>query len=111
MAADLPPYIAVASPDFWLVKNPGGHRLALWMLGFRGFPFAGRMSARFRQPLGLAAMGRLAARLRDRGFAFSAGRDWSPAEVAAYLRDERHCQGPFIEIYWGNGGIWHLRNH
>ena len=107
----MPPFVAVANPDFWLVKNPGGHRLALWMLAFRGFPFVGPMSARFRRPLDHSAMGRLATRLRDRGFAFSAGREWSPAEVVAFLRGEGHFAGPYAEIYWGDGGGWRLRDH
>ncbi len=107
----MPPYVAVADPTFWLVKNLQGDRLTLWKLGFRGLPLVGSMSARFRRPLDYPAMGRLAARLRDRGFAFSAGRDWSPAEVASYLRDEGHFEGPYTEIYWGDGGIWQLRSH
>jgi hypothetical protein len=107
----MPPFVAVANPDFWVVKNSGGHRLALWMLGFHGFPFIGPMSVRYRRPLDFPAMGRLATRLRDRGFAFSAGREWSPAEVVAFLRDEGHFEGHYTEIYWGNGDGWNLRAH
>lgn len=106
-----PPYVTIADPTLWVVNNPGGHRLALWSLGFRGFPLAGPMSARFRRPLDFPAMGRLAARLRDRCFAFGAGRNWSAAEVAAYLRDEGHFEGPYTEIYWTGDGAWHLRSH
>ena len=107
----MPPYVAVSNPEFWMVKNLRRHRLALWALAFRGFPFLGPMSRRFTRPLDFPAMGRLAMRLRDRGFAFSAGHGWSPAETVAFLRDERHFQGPYVEIFWSEGGAWHLRDH
>ncbi len=111
MAPAMPPYVAVANPDFWVARNLRGHRLALWRMGFRGLPLIGRMSARHRRPLDFPAMGRLATRLRDRGFAFGAGHGWSPAETVAFLRDEGHFQGPYVEIYWGEGGAWQLREH
>lgn len=42
--------------------------------------------------------------LRDSGVYFSAGREWSPAEVFEYLRDEGKLSGSYQRISWlGNG--------
>ncbi|HDS1123956.1 TPA: hypothetical protein QDZ60_001237 [Stenotrophomonas maltophilia] len=43
---------------------------------------------------------RLFAALRDRGVAFSAGREWSPAEVFAWFRDRGLLEGPYLRIAW-----------
>lgn len=104
-----PPYVSSAGPELWAVHAPAGPRLALWSLGLRGFPIFGPMSARHRTPLDFPAMGRLAMRLRDLGFAFSAGCDWSPAEMVRFLRDEGHVDGDFSEIAWGRDGRWDVR--
>ena len=104
-----PPYVSSAGPDFWVVHAPASPRLALWSLGLRGFPFFGPMSARYRKPLDFPAMGAMAMRLRDLGFAFGAGRDWAPAEMVRFLRDEGHVDGDFSEIVWAGEGGWEVR--
>lgn len=43
---------------------------------------------------------RLFAALRDLGVAFSAGREWSPAEVFAWLRDRGLLEGAYLRIAW-----------
>jgi hypothetical protein len=42
----------------------------------------------------------LFAALRDRGVSFLAGREWSPAEVFAWLRDRGLLEGPYLRIAW-----------
>ncbi|SLM25850.1 hypothetical protein [Stenotrophomonas indicatrix] len=39
-------------------------------------------------------------RLRDLGVAFSAGREWFPADVFEHLRDGGVLEGPYLRIAW-----------
>jgi hypothetical protein len=39
-------------------------------------------------------------RLRDLGVAFSAGREWCPADVFEHLRDSGLLQGPYSRVAW-----------
>lgn len=39
-------------------------------------------------------------RLRDLGVAFSAGREWCPAEVFEHLRDSGLLDGPYLRVAW-----------
>mgnify|MGYP006869414296 CR=1 FL=1 len=43
---------------------------------------------------------RLFEKLRDEGVCFSAGQDWSPAEVFEFLRDNGMLTGPYRKIVW-----------
>ena len=49
--------------------------------------------------------------LRDRGVHFSRGREWSPAEVFEWLRDQKLVSGVFSEIYWVNPHSWLTRDN
>jgi hypothetical protein len=51
----------------------------------------------------------IASKLQALGFAFSAGRDWSPAEVMAHLRHIGLLTGTFTEIAWSGPDYWSLR--
>jgi hypothetical protein len=52
-------------------------------------------------PLGAeAAKPRLFSILRELGFAFSAGREWSPAEQFEELREKGLLQGKFSCVIW-----------
>lgn len=39
-------------------------------------------------------------RLRDLGVAFSAGREWCPADVFEHLRDSGLLQGAYLRVAW-----------
>jgi len=39
-------------------------------------------------------------RLRDLGVAFSAGREWCPADVFEHLRDRGALEGPYLRVAW-----------
>ncbi|MBA0100612.1 hypothetical protein WH218_16350 [Stenotrophomonas indicatrix] len=39
-------------------------------------------------------------RLRDLGVAFSAGREWCPADVFERLRDRGALEGPYLRVAW-----------
>lgn len=39
-------------------------------------------------------------RLRDLGVAFSAGREWCPADVFEHLRDRDLLTGPYLRLAW-----------
>lgn len=43
---------------------------------------------------------RLFKELRSGGFAFSAGRDWSPSELFEYFRDQGQLSGDYVRIAW-----------
>ncbi|EED39816.1 conserved hypothetical protein [Stenotrophomonas sp. SKA14] len=68
---------------------------ALQALGFEGV--LPTLRAEVGDDLGKA---RLFAALRDLGVAFSAGREWSPAEVFAWLRDRGLLEGAYLRIAW-----------
>lgn len=46
------------------------------------------------------------ARLRDKGIYFARGREWSPAEVFEYLKEQGLVQGGFTEITWRGPDDW-----
>src|ERR1039457_5586632 len=50
-------------------------------------------------------------KLRDRGIAFSDGREWCPMEVFEYLRDKKHLHGGFRVIAWKGPNQWFIREH
>jgi hypothetical protein len=79
-------------------------------LGFRWklLPW-GERDARFRPPLDFAGMAALARELIALGLPFSAGREWSPIEVALDLRDRGLLDGPVDEIFWRGPGDWAIR--
>ncbi|MDV3513809.1 MULTISPECIES: hypothetical protein [unclassified Stenotrophomonas] len=39
-------------------------------------------------------------RLRDLGVAFSAGREWCPADVFEHLREGGVLEGPYLRVAW-----------
>ncbi len=47
-----------------------------------------------------AAKARMFVALRDLGVAFSAGREWCPAEVFAWLRERGLLEGAYLRIAW-----------
>lgn len=54
--------------------------------------------------------GTLFMKLRDEGICFSRGREWNPAEVFEWLRDEGLVTGDFQSIAWKNPEEWIVRN-
>lgn len=48
-------------------------------------------------------------KLRDAGIAFSRGKEWCPAEVFEWLRDQGSTRGPFQSISWCGPGQWVVR--
>lgn len=48
-------------------------------------------------------------KLRDAEIAFSRGREWCPAEVFEWLRDQGLIRGPFHSIAWRGPGQWAVR--
>lgn len=48
--------------------------------------------------------------LRAAGFAWSRGREWSPAEVFEWLRDQNLLSGTFTSISWKSPDEWVLRD-
>lgn len=54
--------------------------------------------------------GRLFAALRDNGILFSYGREWNPAEVFEYLKEQGYVKGPFKIISWRRPGDWITRD-
>ncbi|MDT9583340.1 hypothetical protein RS982_18790 [Stenotrophomonas indicatrix] len=47
-----------------------------------------------------AAKAAVFTRLRDLGVAFSAGREWCPADVFEHLRDRGLLAGPYLRLGW-----------
>jgi hypothetical protein len=46
--------------------------------------------------------------LRNRGIPFSAGKEWCPAELFEYYRDQKLLSGTFRRIAWTGPGKWHI---
>lgn len=105
-----PPHVTIARADLWQVKAADGHAPMLEAMGFRRQPrLGGWYDAGFAPPLDVEFMAILARRLIEMGFAFSAGRDWSPSEVVQDLRDRRLLFEAFDEIAWKGPGEWIVR--
>lgn len=105
-----PPHVTIARADLWQVKGADAHAILLGGLGFkRGFRLGGWFEAVFDPPLDFENMALAARVLIEAGFAFSAGRDWSPSEVVQDLRDRKLLAGPFDEIAWKGPGDWIVR--
>lgn len=48
-------------------------------------------------------------KLRDLGFAFSAGPGWPPSALFEQFREDGLLSGEFVEIYWTGPGERHTR--
>lgn len=106
---DLPPYVAEAGFNRWIVKRVSGVRWSLEKLGFRSWLILPNAHLHRRRKLSFEEMGRLASAIRDLGIPFSAGHGWSPAEVVRDLRDRGLFEGEFLEIAWTGPG-WVVRS-
>ena len=105
-----PPYVTTARADLWQVKGADAHAHLLEGLGFTRSPaLGGHFNGGFAPPLDFEPMARIARALVQAGFAFSAGRDWSPSEVLQDLRDRGLLAGPFDEIAWKGPDDWVVR--
>jgi len=105
-----PPHVTVARTDLWQVKSADDHAPLLETMGFKRAPrLGGWFEAHFAPPLDFEFMAIFARQLIEAGFAFSAGRDWSPSEVVQDLRDRRLMFEPFQEIAWKGPGDWVVR--
>ena len=54
--------------------------------------------------------GELFMKLRDKDICFSRGREWNPAEVSEWLRDENLVSGKFKSIAWKNPDEFIIRD-
>lgn len=96
MLIPIPAYVQQADGStVQVVVLDAGVLVALHTLGFQGQ--ASTLRAEVGDDIGKA---RLFAGLRDLGVAFSAGREWCPAEVFAWLRDRGLLEGPCLRIAW-----------
>jgi hypothetical protein len=78
-------------------------------LGF--CPSSGGQAHIFELPVGSDAIkSNILLKLQDAGFAFSQGREWCPAEVFEWLRNQGLAKGPFKSIAWKGPGQWVQRN-
>ena len=78
-----------------------------------GFVLAGRgrlrgTMKRVPPPTSHEQRARLLAKLRDMGLAFSAGKDWSPIEVARHYREQGLLDGPLRKVYWLGPNDWQV---
>lgn len=48
--------------------------------------------------------------LREKGFAWSRGREWCPAEIFEWLRDQKLLAGTFKAISWRSPTDWIVRD-
>ena len=105
-----PPFVKQADKDYVLVHVADDSLCAgLESLGFM------RVSTEDRE-MRIATPSKedkahLLSTLRDRGFHFSRGREWSPAEIFEWLRDQKLVSGTFSEIYWLNPHSWRIRDN
>jgi hypothetical protein len=104
-----PPYVKQADRDFVSVEiGDGSSAVDLERIGFRR---AAMGSADFTiNASSKQEKAKILAGLRDKGFYFSRGREWSPAEVFEWLREEGLIGGVFSEIYWTKPDAWHTRD-
>lgn len=105
--AQPPAYVAEAGPDRWLVKGANAPSEGLRALGFSSRWLSGGLELS-PGPRSDEAAAALALALHELGLPFSAGRDWSPSEVAGRLRDLGLADAPFDEIAWTGEG-WIVR--
>lgn|SRR5215510_15167553 len=53
---------------------------------------------------------RIFSTLRDADICFSRGREWNPAEVFEWLKDQGLLSGPFKSIAWKGPDEWFLKD-
>lgn len=104
-----PPYVKEADQDF--VRVLGAFPDTQVRLREAGFEVAeSSASDLIVRTTSLSQKARLFGQLRDLGIAFSRGREWNPAEVFEWLRNQRLISGGFTEIYWIGPGKWQTRD-
>lgn len=92
-----PAYVTRADgDDIDVVPSDRPQQAALHALGFRGAP-GGTLTLKISDD---TARARMLSHLRDLGVAFSAGREWSPAEVFEHLRGNGLLHGTYTRIVW-----------
>ena len=105
----LPPYVRKADGDvvFVHVTDPAVIQ-ALVGLGFR---VSSDASDTYLLPAASPEdKGKLFSELRDRGIYFARGREWNPAEVFEWLKDQGLIRGPFRSIAWKGPKDWFVRD-
>lgn len=96
--ARLPGYVEqVDGADIRLCLLDDRQAVALHDLGFVTGPASNGFS---RPSLGPQDKARVFAQLQRLGWAFAAGREWSPAEVFEHLREQGLLQGSYRRIAW-----------
>ncbi len=95
-----PPFVSLVAPGRWLLKGADHLRAGLAELpvtiGLTGTQITLNFPANADERFAAA----LASSLRDLGFAFSYGQDWSPSAYLQHLRDHQALSGTFTEISW-----------
>lgn len=108
--ANIPPtYVSQADSDkIVVVTNGTQYDALLHGLGFR--LQGGTPNRTFEFPVGSDKdKADVFSKLRDADIAFSRGREWCPAEIFEWLRDQGLLLGPFQSISWRGPGQWVVR--
>jgi hypothetical protein len=104
---DTPPFVLIADADDIVVQAAEPElRKYLAALGFRVDPLEPKKLSLTTS--GDAQKADIFARLRDKEVCFARGREWSPAEVFEYLKEQGLLQGGFTEITWRSPEDWVL---
>lgn len=100
---DIPMHVAVADGDtVELSAIPQANQAAFLHLGFT----ASSPNSLKRKVDDDQQKAALFGQLRDLGVCFARGREWSPAEVFEWLRDQKLLQGSFTALAWRRAGEW-----
>jgi hypothetical protein len=104
-----PSYVSQADGDKIVVETHGpAHEVALQGLGFSR-PSSSRTRTFEMSVASDKDKADVFSKLRDAEIAFSRGREWCPAEVFEWLRDQGLTRGSFQSIAWRGPEQWVVR--
>ena len=107
--SQLPPYVKEADANFISVKTDNTPEVAAF-LGGAGFERRPDRDGLFIKYVpDDDAKVQLFKELREYGICFSVGREWSPAEMFEWLRDQGRLSGKFKAIAWKGPDNWFIR--
>jgi hypothetical protein len=108
MSTSLPPFVSGVAPGTWLLEGAKSFADQLSSLGLNLIADGDQIAASHSQTDDLT-MAQIAIGLRDLGFYFSDGRDWSPKAFLHHLRDAGLLGGAVPVIFWTEPNNPHTR--
>jgi hypothetical protein len=110
MRKEPPPYVSKADGNEIIVKASPASSAHGFLTGLGFTPQSGSADSYLLSVKDEREKARIFSTLRDADICFSRGREWNPAEVFEWLRDQGLLSGPFKSIAWKGPDDWFLKD-